>query len=314
MLVNLEHGSLDSSPTQITPIGDTAFFVAGDPSHGRALYRSDGSAEGTTPIKIVAAPMTTSSFVMPGEPFASVGETLFFLATDDVHGTELWATDGTSGGTRLVKDADPGPADGSPRELTEAAGRLFFVAFTRTQGLELWSSDGTPGGTALVRDLRPDANNNVGPIGLTPFGDGIVFADRAERHGAEPWVSDGTEGGTTLMADVFPGQRGSFPGWIVADGRVSFEGRGPAVGWELWNSDGTGGGTTLVRDIDPGTASGSPRFLTDVAGRLFFVARTLASGFELWVSDGTEEGTVLVREIREGPEGAAIKDLVEGPG
>ena len=31
-----------------------------------------------------------------------VGSLTFFVATDAAHGTELWKTDGTSGGTQLV--------------------------------------------------------------------------------------------------------------------------------------------------------------------------------------------------------------------
>ena len=34
----------------------------------------------------------------------------FFAANDGIHGTELWVSDGTATGTRLVKDIRPAPA------------------------------------------------------------------------------------------------------------------------------------------------------------------------------------------------------------
>ena len=38
----------------------------------------------------------------------NVGGTLFFAANDGTHGVELWRSDGTAGGTQMVKDINPG--------------------------------------------------------------------------------------------------------------------------------------------------------------------------------------------------------------
>src|SRR5687768_14865571 len=46
-----------------------------------------------------------SSF--PEQP-VNVNGTLYFTAEDGVHGRELWASDGTAAGTRMVKDLVPG--------------------------------------------------------------------------------------------------------------------------------------------------------------------------------------------------------------
>src|SRR6516164_4920736 len=46
--------------------------------------------------------------------FVALGNKLIFEATDGTHGRELWITDGTSSGTRLLKDINPGSASAFP--------------------------------------------------------------------------------------------------------------------------------------------------------------------------------------------------------
>ncbi|MDH3675510.1 MAG: hypothetical protein OES12_08440 [Anaerolineae bacterium] len=87
---------------------------------------------------------------------------LFFSATDSVHGTELWMTDGTPAGTKLVADIYPGPEGSFPADLTNVNGTLFFSADDGVHGTELWISNGTRVGTKLFADLDP------GSIALFP--------------------------------------------------------------------------------------------------------------------------------------------------
>ena len=81
------------------------------------------------------------------------GGLVCFTATDGDHGRELWVTDGTTDGTRLVKDIRPGSAGSAPKALTRVGSRLFFTADDGVHGRELWVSDGTAAGTRLVKDL-----------------------------------------------------------------------------------------------------------------------------------------------------------------
>ncbi len=58
----------------------------------------------------------------------AVGRTLYFVSTIERHGQELWQSDGTRKGTRLVRDIRRGRRSGGPRDLTAVGKTLFFSA------------------------------------------------------------------------------------------------------------------------------------------------------------------------------------------
>jgi ELWxxDGT repeat protein len=81
--------------------------------------------------------------------------TAFFVATDALHGAELWKSDGTAGGTQLLKDINPSGNSSNITYLTAVGSRVFFNADDGVHGLELWTSDGTAAGTHLVESNLP---------------------------------------------------------------------------------------------------------------------------------------------------------------
>jgi ELWxxDGT repeat protein len=118
---------------------------------------------------------------------ALAGDRVLFTAWDEAHGAELWSTDGTPGGTKLLRDILPGGGSSQPAELTAVGGRVFFSANDGEHGWELWQSDGTPEGTRMVTDLRPGLFGSL-PLHLVSSGPNLYFSADDEVSGREPWV------------------------------------------------------------------------------------------------------------------------------
>jgi ELWxxDGT repeat protein len=67
----------------------------------------------------------------------------YFVVDDGIHGEELWSSDGTDGGTFLVRDINPGSPGSGVHNLTVAGAQVFFSANDGAHGFELWRTDGT---------------------------------------------------------------------------------------------------------------------------------------------------------------------------
>ena len=63
------------------------------------------------------------------------GGHVYFVATDGVHGREIWRTDGTS--TTRISDIVPGPGTAEPDSLVVVGSRLLFRADFPAAGREL---------------------------------------------------------------------------------------------------------------------------------------------------------------------------------
>ena len=306
LIADISPGSAAGNPGNFLTIGSTTYFTASDGAHGAELWRSDGTAAGTTMVKDVN-PGSGSSNI---SNLTDVNGTLFFRA-NDATSFGLWKSDGTAAGTVLV--FGPGSGFLDLQSFTNVNGTLFFSAYDSAHGYELWKSDGTAGGTTIVKDIFPGGFtgyyggyylNSSSPGNLTNVSGTLFFTANDGVHGYTLWKSDGTEAGTTWVGSGVSG----LSRLTNVNGTLFFAAYG-ADGNELWKSDGTSAGTTLVKDIFPGVTiysgyygysitpnSSNPDALTVVNGTLFFTAADTHRR-QVWKSDGTEAGTVMVTDI-----------------
>jgi len=289
--------------------GDLVFFNANDGVHGRELWRSDGTAEGTYLLRDI----------FPGEQSSQAGiltrgeRLIYFVASDGVHGREPWVTDGTPAGTHMILDVYRGPRDSEPYRLHTVGDTLYFSALNERAGEELWRSDGTADGTAIVRDIVP-GTGSAEPYYKSDAGGKLFFSASDGIHGFELWVTDGSSEGTRMVRDIAPvmGENpSSTPSQLYAAGALLyFTARSGATGTELWRSDGTDDGTFMVSDLFPGPASGNPGNFCALGDALLFSAETPNHGIELWRTGGTAASTVLVKEFAAGAKSGSPTGMV----
>jgi ELWxxDGT repeat protein len=275
-----------------------AYFHKDDGRHGYELWRSDGTAAGTYLLRDICPGVCGSDeFHRPW--LASHGSRIYFAADDGVHGSELWSTDGTAEGTRMVADIVVGPVGSKPSEITAGEGRVYFLAGNDWPQRRIWVSDGTATGTAPLFDAEDDP---LGPTGswTLVWGNRLLFAKNSQM--GPLWRSDGTAAGTFQIHPLagLPSSWHFFQGHqFLPDGTLVFQGCESQYyeqNCEPWRSDGTVAGTFRLADLSPGMSSSSPSGFVRVGAEIWFGAWPPEAGSELrlYRTDGTISGTSMV--------------------
>jgi ELWxxDGT repeat protein len=193
-----------------------------------------------------------------------VGSKIFYTATTQAYGEELWITDGTAAGTKLVKDITPG-SDSTEFELTIALGdKLIFTAYTEDYGKEIWVSDGTEAGTFMLKDIK-DGSYTSSPEELTLFNNKVYFTATSDNEGREVWYTDGTTAGTNILVDYNTNGDSAPQMLTVAAGSLWYRAYSTTSTYDIVKSDGTTGGTAAY-ETNIGTSYGMAEF----NGKLYY--------------------------------------------
>lgn len=192
-------------------------------SSGRQFFASDGTQEGTRPLLIreqlqhhhnnvqfaktrddnIVFKLPNAIMAFNGSSASKLVETpahfdehellskdgLVYYASNSPNDFEVWVTDGTQSGTKLLATGERGNA-----YLTVFNNEVFFA-----NNGQLFKTDGTVGGTEAVSTLRME------PQHLTVFDGSLYFSGSTPATGEELWMSDGTSAGTTIVQDYILG-------------------------------------------------------------------------------------------------------------
>lgn len=287
------------SDPSFVPFQDGVLLLA-DTGVDYPLWRSDGTPEGTLPVRgFKQDKKQTHAYFLP-----SPGPSFQLLGVEHQRGNngegpfqaEIWGTDGTPDGTLKLADLDANTGVDIPILWD---GKLLFDAEGFGPGCSFWISDGTAAGTRQILPARPDLRC---PTALVDLGSRFLFVARAgtgDHPIPQVFLSDGTPAGTRQISAIQESREPVY-GQPVRIGDTVFFLLGslePSAA-ELWQTDGTRAGTHLV---SPQTGA---RDLAAFRGDLYFTAslppETFGRGlFRVALPGGSP---VLLARVDNGPD------------
>ena len=113
--------------------GTKDYFLYSSYENGNfKIYKTDGSNLGQVlTSQLENGPINPSKFFV-------FNDTIYFLGTDETHGNELWISDGTKEGTKILFDLNPGSASSESGGFVVYKNELYFSGNDGKYGNELW--------------------------------------------------------------------------------------------------------------------------------------------------------------------------------
>jgi ELWxxDGT repeat protein len=302
---------LPGAPAPIT--APNMLLYANNGVTGFDLFQSDGTAGGTSggtrllaDINVVKNAGISNLVVMGGVSY--------FVANDGIHGNELWRSDGTDAGTKMLKDINITPLSSSnPANLTVIGNTLYFSADDGSHGMELWKSDGTEANTVMVMDIVAGAGGSY-PSSFGVIGSTLYFSASSSSFGGVLWKTNTATGITELVQPdtTDPSLIATYIQELTVVGNKLYfaatDGYGN-YGSEPWVSDGTSGGTIMLSNILPYVGI-SPHGFTPAGSTVYFLADDGTYTYPLWRSDGTAASTYKFTLGNPGGSYAAIGNIL----
>lgn len=222
------------------------------------------------------------------------------------YGFEPWFSDGTPGGTIMLKDIYNGQNSSYISNWCYHNDSLYFFlsrdTFVQPESVKLYRTDGTPKGTFPIYTFQYSYPTDYYREGA--IFNGLLYFPETDTNGTRIWVSDGTKKGTKILYNDTDAVAQSEVSMYVFNNQLFFNFITKTYGNELWVSDGTSKGTKLFKDIKTGSESGIDRPFNPIEcnGKMYFFANEneyIAS--ELFETDGTALGTKFTIETNSNP-------------
>ncbi len=207
-------------------------------------------------------------------------------------------SDGTTLGTSLLKDINPGVLSGVLFDtLFTNSGFIYFLGTEPGSGTELWRTDGSTIGTSLVSDITsgPLSTINIAPTTLRHFSNSTLVEVTTLAMGSELFLVDFISGNCTLLRDILPGIDNGFLIWLfVPDSADNFTevkynnfnlflGKNSSDNVEIWKTDGTIQNTVQLFDINPGSVGSDPQPIYRMQNKIILKATVDSLGTELFI-------------------------------
>ena len=284
-VADINAGTGNSSPTQLTVFNSKLYFAASTTTDGYELWVYDGVS---APVRATSSELRVGTSDPGISNLFAFGDYLYFTATDGTNGTELYRFEKSASDFERFDLSDTG--GGSLITASSAPSRfcvvknvtggtyagmdvMFFVASDGVVGEELWIIDPTTNLPKLVKNIntttevavttqRSSTPRNMIAFKGKLFFDANISATSTENR--ELYTSDGTLAGTGLYLGVeinttTASSKASDTNMVIsADGTWLYmrATKGDTAGTELYRTDGTNP-VELVADVNISSGSSS---------------------------------------------------------
>lgn len=304
-----------ASPDVFTLVKSTVSNVAGFTynANDSILYFTVTISDTSKPSLWATDGSKTEKLLDDNNPFAyasTVGGKLYFSHLGNDKGIELWVSNGSAAGTKMVADINPGIYHSWPAGFTDVGNKILFAANTNTNGYELWGLTGT--NAAIVKDINKTSTAPSAPQIYTHVYDTInnrlFFWAYDGIHGYEPWTTDGTQYGTSLLKDIGPGpisgdgynsystdsyyQLYKLPGGVRLNNYNYFFATSPN-GYVLYKTQGTPATTSIATNIGNHPGGIYPRWMAGLNKKIFTLINVGRSTAQMYAYDGVTKPVLL---------------------
>lgn len=249
-----------------------------------------------------------------GTPFVNPielnGKVIFFGGDYSSGSYEPTISDGTTSGTKIIKDLNPG-GFGSTHSSDNPAffkngNKLFFRCSNEIATNEPCVTDGTETGTKLIKKL---SIYNNGSLATDPYfmhlnDNEVLFAADGNNNNSTGdynlWKTDGTEVGTVFVHSVYP-SKGTYDHKISSakiNSYVYFTGQtdlndNPSI----WKTDGSTIGTQFVKSFPIPTNNYYyfPKIIAQYNNKLFIIASHWSASSILYMYDTNTDTLIQLR-------------------
>lgn len=274
-------GNPGSSPRQFTISNGILYFIVSINSYNSAVWRTDGTAEGTTQV---LGGINTGLKLLK-----TVGNKLYI--NGESYNGALYASDGTVAGTKKLTIDEYGQIE----SITVVNNELVFATkYSNGQKWRVYKLNPINDALTLIKSFEATTYGNIELDNITAVGSSFFFSIRTDNGSSvytdDLWKSDGTPGGTIVLKS-FPWSRFSsnsqMQNFVALNGKLCFA---ASSNYDLWTSDGTASGT-----MQAATVKLEPSKIPLAVGSKIYFNTT---NNQLWSYDGTTAKSELVNPAK----------------
>lgn len=308
LLNDINPGAASAEIGSIRRMGNAIYFNATTATIGTSLWRSSGTTAGTAMLK----DLTSDESEFQVFDMTVLNNRIYWLQAGGPYsyaGHEVWVSNGTAAGTRLVTTFERWH---TPARFTFMNNKVFYFS-------GYWEVEETYGPFQQLCSINPDGSGwsevwkmeipfNVAGgdedqyyylLEIIAFNNALFFPGvRNDVEGYRLLKSNGSDTAPSALIDTYkPTKSSSLTAMVKGSSGVYFLAQlNPWNDQQLWHTDGTNKGTVLVSSR-PGVSG-----VVTVNNAAYFVTRGGGLGAELWKTNGTPTGTTLLKALDHYPQ------------